>query len=470
MSLDNKQKNTNSQQLLRKLPAVGKLLQNPRVKQLTEFYPFSLISKISAKLVDEMRANIAKLTEGDFIEAAVIARLHRMLEEELRAKLKPVVNGTGVVLHTNLGRALLSDDSVQAITDVARTYNNLELNLDSGKRGSRYAHVEELICELTGAEAALVVNNNASAVLLVLRELAFGGEVIVSRGEMVEIGGSFRVSEVMKESRAQLVEVGTTNKTHLKDYQAEINEQTKLLLKVHTSNFRIVGFTHAVTSAELWELGQQHDVPVYEDLGSGMIFDLKQEGIGDEPTVQDVVASGVDVVSFSGDKLLGGPQAGIIVGKKKYIERIKNNQLNRALRIDKFTVAALQATLIHYMKQEYEAIPTLRLLRTKASQIKPRADKLAILLDRYPEEVKVTVREDFSQVGGGALPLEQLPTWVVALEFTNISSATAMEKLRMADYPIMARVVRESVLLDVRTIFDEEFELVAAALTSVCGN
>ncbi|OEF95950.1 L-seryl-tRNA(Sec) selenium transferase [Desulfuribacillus alkaliarsenatis] len=451
----------------RMLPAVGKLLQHPTIKEWQKEYPLSKISQAAAKLIDEMRDRIAELLPEEFEQEAVLNKLKANLDNELEPNLKRVINATGVVLHTNLGRALLSEDAVNMVAQVARSYNNLELNLDTGKRGSRYSHVEELICELTGAEAALVVNNNASAVLLVLRELGSGGEVIVSRGELVEIGGSFRVSEVMKESKAQLVEVGTTNKTHLYDYEDHVTEHTKLLMKVHTSNYRIVGFTKSVESEELVSLGRKTDIPVYEDLGSGMLYDLKSIGVGDEPTVQEVVKAGVDVVSFSGDKLLGGPQAGIIVGRKKYIDRIKKNQLNRALRVDKFTVAALQATLLHYVKEEYTKIPTLRMIMGTEDSMLEKANLLAEQIKAVSNSIEVEVQPGFSQIGGGALPLEQMPTYVVALSFADTTIARAVELMREASYPIMPRVSKEQILLDVRTIADEEFSEVVISIKEI---
>jgi len=462
----------------RKLPAVGRLLQHPTVKAWQNEFPLAKISQVATRLVDEMRNKIVELLPEEFVDDVVIHRLRTMLEQDVEPNLKQVINATGVILHTNLGRALLSEESVEMISKVAQSYNNLELNLETGKRGSRYSHVEELLCELTGAEAAMVVNNNAAAVLLILREMADGGEVIVSRGELVEIGGSFRVSEVMKESRATLVEVGTTNKTHLYDYERNITDNTKLFLKVHTSNYRIVGFTESVSSDELFMLGKQHDIPVYEDLGSGMLYDLKAFKIGDEPTVQEVVKSGVDIVSFSGDKLLGGPQAGIIVGRKKYIDRIKKNQLNRALRIDKFTVAALQATLLHYVKQEYEKIPTLKMIIEPEAILLNKANTLAEKLSKLKEihedsdkcvniSLDIKVEKNFSQIGGGALPIEQLPTYVVSLGIDGISVAHIMESLRKTTNPVIPRVYQERILFDVRTIAEAELQLVVNSMEEV---
>ena len=454
----------------RKLPAVGKLLQHPLVKELNSQYPQGRISAAAAKLVDDMRENIEKLQDEEFAESAVIQKLQNLLEQQYKPNLQRVINATGVILHTNLGRALLSNESVSALRQVAEGYNNIELNLDTGKRGSRYSHVEQLLCELTGAEAALVVNNNAAAVLLVLREMAQGGEVIVSRGELVEIGGSFRVSEVMQESQAILVEVGTTNKTHIYDYEKHISERTKLLLKVHTSNYRIIGFTESVSSETLVQVARGYGLPVYEDLGSGMLFDLKQKNIGDEPTVQEVVSSGVDIVSFSGDKLLGGPQAGIIVGKKQYIDRIKKNPLNRALRIDKFTVAALEATLLHYLKEEYESIPALEMIMKTEEQLLEKANKLAQEIGKLPyidNYMQIEIQKAFSQIGGGALPQEQLPTYIVSVMFSNCHASHAVELLRETVHPVIPRIAQDRVQFDVRTIAEEEIAFVADSIKQI---
>lgn len=454
----------------RKLPAVGKLLQHPSVKALGSRYPQGRISATAAKLIDDMRANIGELPDEALAESAVIHKLQILLERQYQPNLRRVINATGVILHTNLGRALLSEQSVSALHQVAEGYNNIELNLDTGKRGSRYSHVEQLLCELTGAEAALVVNNNAAAVLLVLREMAQGGEVIVSRGELVEIGGSFRVSEVMQESQAILVEVGTTNKTHAYDYERHITERTKLLLKVHTSNYRIIGFTESVSSEQLVQIAGSRDIPVYEDLGSGMLFDLKQRNIGDEPTVQEVVSSGVDIVSFSGDKLLGGPQAGIIVGKKQYIDRIKRNPLNRALRIDKFTVAALEATLLHYLQEDYERIPVLEMIMKTEVQLLEKANKLAEGIRQLAvadQCVQLEVQKSFSQIGGGALPQEQLPTYVVSAMFSGCHAARVVQLLRETEYPVIPRIVQERIQFDVRTIAEEEIALVVSSIEQI---
>ena len=397
------------------------------------------------------------------------------IEEEvtasLRPSLQPVINATGVVLHTNLGRAPLFEGALQTLMEIAGGYSNLELHLETGERGSRYEHVEDLLRRISGAEAGLVVNNNAGAVLLALNSLAEGKEVIVSRGQLVEIGGSFRIPDVMRKSGARLVEVGTTNRTHLFDYEQAVTENTALLLKVHTSNFRILGFTAEVSLKELAELGRAKGLPVMEDLGSGCFVDLAPYGIEHEPTVQEALQAGVDVVTFSGDKLLGGPQAGIILGKKIFIDFIKKNPLTRALRIDKLTLAGLEATLRVYLDPDrvVKVLPALGMLTCPVEDLEKRARRFQRRLARdLSPHAKLTDREESSQVGGGALPLQALPTRVVAIRPLRTSAASLEERLRKNQPPVIARVKDEEVLLDLRTVAEEEepilFEAVRLAL------
>jgi L-seryl-tRNA(Ser) seleniumtransferase len=379
--------------------------------------------------------------------------------------LAPVINATGVVLHTNLGRAPLSSLALERLARVAQGYTNLELDVAEKERGSRYAHVEGLLRRLTGAEAALVVNNNAAAVLLALETLARGKEVVVSRGELIEIGGEFRIPDIMRRSGAILREVGTTNRTHLKDYAEAIGPDTALLLKVHTSNYRVLGFTAEVPARELGLLGRQRGVPVMEDLGSGCLVDLRPHGFPYEPTVTDAVAAGVDLVTFSGDKLLGGPQAGIIVGRSDLVERLKRNPLNRALRIDKLTVAALEATLYAYEAgTALETLPTLRMLTEPLVAVRRRARQL---LRRLPPKVHAvlgaTLVEDRAQVGGGALPLVNLPT--VALALTGRPADELDRALRTGEPPVIARIQEDRLLLDCRTVQNAEVPLLARALS-----
>jgi L-seryl-tRNA(Ser) seleniumtransferase len=383
--------------------------------------------------------------------------------------LAPVINATGVVLHTNLGRALLSSLAQERLREVASAYSNLEMDVSRKERGSRYSHVDGLLRRLSGAEAALVVNNCASAVLLALETLARGKEVIVSRGELIEIGGEFRIPDILRRSGAALREVGTTNRTHLKDYVNAIGPETGLILKVHTSNYRVVGFTAAVSSRELAELGRARGVTVMEDLGSGCLVDLTRHGFPYEPTVPEVVASGVDLVSFSGDKLLGGPQAGIVVGRAELVERLARNPLNRALRIDKFTIAALEATLYAYEAgTALETIPTLRMLTEPLASIRRRARRvLARVGPAATRALGARVTESSSQVGGGALPTVELPTAVVALGTTERPARSLDEALRTGHPPVLGRLLDDRLLLDCRTVLASDVPALAARLAAL---
>ncbi|MDR2549953.1 MAG: L-seryl-tRNA(Sec) selenium transferase [Desulfobulbus sp.] len=381
--------------------------------------------------------------------------------------LRRVINGTGVIVHTNMGRSLLPSAAMAPLQATAAHYSNLELNLDTGKRGSRYHHVEGLLCELTGAESALVVNNNAAAVLLALETLASGKEVIVSRGQLVEIGGSFRIPDIMRRSGARLVEVGTTNRTHLRDYQQAITDDTGLLLRVHCSNYRIIGFTSEVSDAELIRLGKKHDLPVMEDLGSGCLIDLSRFGLAKEPTVQEAVAYGMDIVTFSGDKLLGGPQAGILLGRKYYIDQIKSNPLNRALRIDKLTLATLESVLRLYLDeaQALREIPTLAMIALPEAVLAERAHALCeqwhVLLADY---AVFTVQNIWSQVGGGAMPEQNLASWAVAVKPLAMKISQLERRLRQAAVPVIGRVEDGQLLFDLRTIAIDETDTLLASL------
>ena len=401
---------------------------------------------------------------------AFIRNLTRFVRHYHRPRFTRVINGTGVIVHTNLGRSLLPPAAIACLSSAAGHYSNLEFNLTTGNRGSRYDHVDQLLCELTGAEAALVVNNNAAAVLIALETLARGKEVIVSRGQLVEIGGSFRIPEIMARSGARLVEVGATNRTHLHDYQEAITAETALLLRVHCSNYRIIGFTSEVPDSDLVELGRAHDIAVMEDLGSGCLIDLSTFGLAKEPTVQEVVASGMDIVTFSGDKLLGGPQAGIIVGKKRYIEQIKKNPLNRALRIDKFTLAALESVLRLYLdqRQAVEAIPTLQMIAAPAETIRQRALQfLQVCRQGLDDRCAFELVPVSSQVGGGAMPAQNLPSWAVAVQPRQLKTSRLEQLLRQAPVPVIVRVEGNRLLLDLRTIADDELDLLSTSLTSV---
>ncbi len=398
------------------------------------------------------------------------------IEQEIISFSKPVlqrvINATGVILHTNLGRSILPDEAIEHMSVVARCYSNLEYDLQSGERGSRYGHVQELLCELTGAESAFVVNNNAAAVLLALNTLSCGREAIVSRGEIVEIGGSFRIPDIMSRSGACMVEVGTTNKTHLSDYENAITDKSAVMVKVHTSNYRILGFTSQVDVPSLVELAVKHKLHVIADLGSGSLIDLSHYGFEHEPTVQEVVQTGVDVVTFSGDKLLGGPQAGIVVGKKEVVEQLIKNPLNRALRIDKLTLAALESTLRLYLDREsvIRRVPTIRMITVTAKAIEQRAGALIQRIrPRLPLDMSIGLEDDTSQIGGGALPLQRLPTRVIALSSSSLPVEQLERRMRGHKPPVIARIHRDQVRIDLRTVAEQEEGELEAALISCCA-
>ena len=454
-------------ELLRSIPKVDEFLG--WVEDAVEA-PVAMVKSVVREVLAEKRQAIL---DGKPIRLADLGRgvLETVFERKLTRKLEPnfrtVINGTGVVVHTNLGRSLLPESAMEMLLQVGSRYSNLEFDLDTGKRGSRYSLVEDLLCELTGAEAALVVNNNAAAVMLVLETLAKGSEVVVSRGQLVEIGGSFRIPDVMEKSGARLVEVGATNRTHLRDYESVINENTAMLLKVHTSNFKVIGFTSEVPLEDLVKLAAKHSLPVMEDLGSGCFVDLSRFGLAKEPTVQEVVASGVDVVTFSGDKLLGGPQAGIILGKRSYIEKIKKNPMNRALRIDKFTLAGLESILRLYFDEEdaFKSIPTLAMLSQPKEAIDRRAKSLLRRISKpLAEHCRVSVIAVESRVGGGALPEQGLPSRAVALEPIDGSVGHLEVVLRSGSLPVIGRIEDGKFLLDMRTVADAEIVDLASCL------
>ncbi|MBC8318636.1 MAG: L-seryl-tRNA(Sec) selenium transferase [Desulfobulbaceae bacterium] len=405
----------------------------------------------------------------DLTQKVLVPELKKRLAVKMAPNFRRVINATGVIIHTNMGRSLLPPEAMAGLATVGSRYSNLEFDLTTGKRGSRYSLVEDLLCELTGAEAGLVVNNNAAAVLLVLETLSKGKEVIVSRGQLVEIGGSFRIPEVMKKSGASLVEVGATNRTHLKDYEEAITEETSLLLKVHMSNYRIIGFTSEVPLEDLVSLGRKHKIPVMDDLGSGSLVDLSRYGLEKEPTVQDVIRAGVDVVTFSGDKLLGGPQAGLIVGRKKIIDRIKKNHLNRALRIDKFTLAALEAVFrLYFDEDKRETIPTLAMMAMPLDVIERRARRLVRRLKKtLSAHCEVDTAAVESRVGGGAMPEQGLPSRAVVLRPRTLKLSEFESKLRGADLPVIGRVENERMLLDMRTVGDDEIIPLSQSLLKV---
>lgn len=456
-------------ELLRKLPKVDILLQHSKVEEAFENNSRVLVIEAVREALEDTRKNILEGNIQEFTIEDIINTFNDILDKNNKPKLRKVINAAGIVIHTNLGRSLLCDKAVNQVEDIIKNYNNLEYDIDKGARGSRYSHIEDIIKEITGAEAALVVNNNAAAVMLVLNTLCEEKEAIVSRGQLVEIGGSFRVPEVMKFSKAKLVEVGTTNRTHLYDYENNITENTGVLLKVHTSNFKILGFTEEVSAEELTKLGEKYDVPVVEDIGSGVLINLQSYGLSYEPTVQESVKKGIDVITFSGDKMLGGPQAGIIIGKKKYIDKIKKNQLTRALRVDKMTLAALEATLKCYLDEEtaIKEIPTLNMMLTPPEEIKKKAQLLKRKLSTAPRHFSFHIEEDYSMVGGGSMPEEKLKTYVVKVKSSKFSAKELEGELRNYETPIISRISNDEIYLDLRTIFKEDFEIILNALKAL---
>ncbi|MHB8090171.1 MAG: L-seryl-tRNA(Sec) selenium transferase [Syntrophales bacterium] len=462
-----------TQELLRNLPKIDDLLL--RVEKQEEAAGFSreLLKDACRTVVEELRERIIRQrgelrplpTPGEAADQAL-----KMIAGYRAFRLRRVINATGVILHTNLGRAPLCREAMERVIEVASGYSNLEYNLEKGERGIRYDNVKGLLCALCGAEDALVVNNNAAAVMLVLNSLAMNREAIVSRGELIEIGGEFRIPDVMEKSGARLVEVGTTNRTRIADYERAVCPDTGLLLKVHTSNFLIVGFTEEAERGQLVELGKKHGIPVVEDLGSGCFSELDRYGLKREPTVRDSLDAGVDVVTFSGDKLLGGPQAGIILGKGKFIEKIAKNPLNRALRIDKLTLAALEGTLVQYLRPAgaIADIPVLHALTESLASVEKRAKKLRSLLRRHLSEgVEVKLVNGFSMAGGGSLPTQGIETALVGIR-SDFGSAAEIERgLRQCDPPVIVRVADDQVLLDPRTLWEEDFNEIREALREV---
>jgi L-seryl-tRNA(Ser) seleniumtransferase len=460
-------------QMLKKIPKVDELLAAQEVKELLKVYPTEVVREGIRNGLERLRQHIlsAAKTEDITDETFSLSRLLPLFKEEIAKQVSPhlrrAINATGVVIHTNLGRSPLGERTLRRVVEVAKGYSNLEYDLIEGERGSRYTHVEEILLRLSGAEGGIVVNNNAGAVLLALNTLAQGKEVIASRGELVEIGGAFRIPDVMARSGAVLREVGTTNRTHLRDYEEAIDENTALLLKVHTSNYRVVGFTAEVSLEELVQLGTKYNRPVLNDLGSGCLIDLSVYGLQKEPTVQEAIQAGADVVTFSGDKLLGGPQAGIILGKKELIDGIKANPLNRALRIDKLTLAALESTLIAYLSEggAIQEIPTLRMLTIPPAELRKRARRLERLLKGETERISIEIIRENSQVGGGSLPLQNLPTWAVAVKPHKVRIEALEAELRNQDPPIIARISDDQLILDLRTIQEDELRTIAQGMT-----
>lgn len=456
------------------LPGVDVILERIKTEPLFESIPKAVTVRSIRSVIDEFRGFILdgtqKITEQDLSDETVLENVKTVAVQAMRPNLRRVVNATGVVVHTNLGRSLLADEAIENMREIAGRYSNLEFDLSVGKRGSRYSCVEDILCEITGAEAAMVVNNNAGAVLLSLETLAKSRQVIVSRGELVEIGGSFRIPDVMAKSGAVLREVGTSNRTHLKDYEGAIESDTALLMKVHKSNYSIVGFTAEVSLKELVELGAKHHVPVMEDLGSGTFVDFSRYGMIKEPTVQESVGAGADIVTFSGDKMLGGPQAGIIVGKKEMVAKIRQNPINRALRIDKLTLAALESTLRLYREPEKAAdkIPTLRMLTRSFRDIEAQAETLSEMLNSLNDSrLSVELMNLSSRVGGGALPLQELPSKCVGVRFRNMSANVIEKLMRGNTPPIIGRIEEDFFVMDLRTVALDELSIIETAFDRI---
>lgn len=458
----------------RNLPAVNDILDAASIQALSALHAHDAIVVAIRAEIDELRKRLAggESLDGRMDAVSVASRVASRLERESRAKLRTVINATGIVLHTNLGRSPIAEEAAQAAYEAARGYLNLELDLDSGKRSSRQSAIREWVCRLTGAESATAVNNNAAATVIVLRSLAMGKEVIISRGQLIEIGGSFRIPDIMGVSGAILREVGTTNITRLSDYERAIGPNTGALLQVHSSNYRIAGFTKSVELAELAALGKKHGLPVIDDIGSGALVDFARFGFQGEPVARASLAAGADLVLFSGDKLLGGPQAGIIAGRKEWIQKIEKDPLMRAFRLDKMTLAALEATLRLYLHEEraLRQVPVLRLLGAPLTELRQRAEQLAEQLRGLAGLTSVTTAEDISYVGGGSLPDQSMKSWVVEIAADSLSDAELSRRLRLGNPAVMARLRGGKLVLDVRTIFAHQeaplIEAIRKAITT----
>ena len=456
-------------ELFKQIPSMDILLENQTIKDLLETHGREYVLTAIRKGINKVRENIkANIISTEIsLEKEILNKTEAIINKNEKMNLRPILNGTGTILHTSLGRATLSKKAIDAIVSVASESSNLELNLKTGKRGSRYDHVVSLLQELTSCEDAIVVNNNAAAVLLILASISSGKESIVSRGELVEIGGSFRMPEVMALGGAILKEVGTTNKTYLKDYINNINENTALLVKVHTSNFTIKGFTESVSTKELKKVSKKYNIPIYCDLGSGSLYDLKKYGITNEPTAKMLIEEGVDLLSFSGDKLLGGPQAGIILGKKTFIEKMKKHQLIRAFRIDKLTLAALEATLREYfdMDKVAEINPTLKKLTASKKTLQHKGELLYSFLNNRLKNVTLTLIETEALAGGGSLPGLIFPSYCISLKFNNSNlGRKLLEALRKGNPSIICRMHQDALLIDIRGLKKDKFKIISKSI------
>jgi L-seryl-tRNA(Ser) seleniumtransferase len=459
-------------ELLRQIPSVDELLLQPRLAALSKRVDRNLVVEVARAVLADLRARIAEDSNWTAISldgASVEELISIQVERILSRSLQPVINATGVILHTNLGRAPLTETVVDEFRRSATQYSNLEYDLETGTRGKRDVHTSQLLTRLSGAEAAIVVNNCAAAVLVTLAALARGGEVIVSRGELIEIGDGFRIPEIMEQSGAILREIGTTNRTHIKDYENAISEKTRLLLRVHPSNFKVTGFTDKPALEELVALSQRSGLPLVEDLGSGCLVDLSGHGVS-EPTVKQSVEAGVSLVMFSGDKLLGGPQAGIIAGKKELIARVRRYPLFRALRVDKLTIAALEATLGAYLRAAWDEIPAIRMIRATPQELKRRAENfIRELRPELPlDEVEIEVADGSSLAGGGSTPSQSLPTKIIRIASARYSATRLEQRLRRAPgISVIARVEDDRLVLDLRTVFPEQEPLLVKTLVAV---
>ena len=454
--------------LFKKIPQVEEILKNSRIEELD--YSRTLKTKATRDVLEDIRNKIIHCKEDEVEKLSteindenIIIKVEERLYREFSPSLLKVINGTGTILHTNLGRSLLDDSIKEDIWNIISSYSNLEYDIAEGKRGSRYSHVTKMIKLLFGVEDALIVNNNAAAVFLVLNTFAKDKEAIVSRGELVEVGGAFRIPSVMAMSGANLVEVGSTNKTRVEDYEEAITEETAVLMKVHTSNYKLIGFTDAVSNRELKELGDKYDIPVMEDLGSGVYFNMEEYGLPHEPTISESIKSGIDLITFSGDKLLGGPQAGIIVGKKEYIDRMKKNQILRALRVDKFTLAALECTIRMYFDEEKakKHIPTIRMITLTPEELFERAEVLKEKIDGRDTRINVYIEDGKSTVGGGSMPGEEFDSKVIVLTGDGLTADKIEEALRLSSSHIIGRIKDDKYMLDLRTLNDKDFDRIA---------
>jgi len=458
-------------EMLRKIPQISEVLKDQRLVFLMDKSPRTTVVEAVREIMDQLRKEILAGSRNTLdVQEKIIDEIVRRVVEKDKKSLRRTINATGTVLHTNLGRSNLSEYACEQVLEAARHYSNLEYDIKNGKRGHRHDHVERLIQKITGAQAAMVVNNNAAATMLCLSAMGAGKEIIVSRGELVEIGGSFRVPDIMSQSGATLVEVGTTNKTKMADYQQAITTETAALMKVHTSNYRILGFTQEVSLEEMVEVGKKNKIPVIYDMGCGLMLDLQEVNL-DEPTVTKSLKTGIDLILFSGDKLLGGPQGGIIAGKKEYIDRMKNHPLARVLRVDKMTLAAMEATFRTYLDEDKarKEIPVLRMITMTEEQLNHKAIKLMNMIIEHCPESSCEIVDVKDQIGGGSAPLVRLKGKAVSLVVNGISPEQIERSLRKAQVPVICRIAEDRVLLDVRTIEEEEFDLVITAVMGIFG-